>query len=115
MASGASTLYIHTWIHLTQKMTVTHSEDDRLTLTKDSASAVVHLFGATLLDWTPANSTGLLFTSSKALTNGSKAIRGGIPLVFPQFGPGPLPQHGFARVSRLGHVPVPVILCLALI
>ncbi|TPX31436.1 hypothetical protein SmJEL517_g05239 [Synchytrium microbalum] len=41
--------------------------------------------------------------SEKAILNGSKAIRGGIPLVFPVFGtvPGnPLPQHGFARTSK---------------
>ena len=37
------------------------------------------------------------------MLDGSKAIRGGIPLVFPQFGLGPaMPktQHGFARNSR---------------
>src|SRR5690606_35669711 len=39
----------------------------------------------------------LLFLSSKAVFDGSKPIRGGIPIVFPQFGKGPLPQHGFAR------------------
>lgn len=30
----------------------------------------------------------LLFVSEEAVFNGKKAIRGGIPLVFPQFGPG---------------------------
>jgi len=44
-----------------------------------------------------------LFVSSKAALDGSKAIRGGIPVVFPCFGPpshpdhAQLPQHGFAR------------------
>ena len=37
--------------------------------------------------------------SDKALFEHGKAIRGGIPVVWPQFGPGPLPQHGFARVK----------------
>ena len=33
--------------------------------------------------------------------DGSKAIRGGIPVVFPNFGPWKLgPQHGFARISQ---------------
>lgn len=33
--------------------------------------------------------------------DGKKAIRGGIPVVFPQFGPWELgPQHGFARISK---------------
>ena len=44
-----------------------------------------------------------LFVSSLAKTDGSKAIRGGIPLVFPIFGPSTspstMPQHGFARVN----------------
>lgn len=35
--------------------------------------------------------------SSKAFFKPGKAIRGGVPVVFPQFGPGALPQHGFAR------------------
>lgn len=37
--------------------------------------------------------------SDKAIFEQRKAIRGGIPIVWPQFGPGPLPQHGFARVK----------------
>lgn len=42
--------------------------------------------------------------SDKAIFEQGKAIRGGVPLVWPQFGPGQLPQHGFARVKtwRLG-------------
>ncbi|CAG8452028.1 10841_t:CDS:2 [Paraglomus occultum] len=47
-------------------------------------------------------------TSKNAILNGTKAIRGGIPLVFPQFGKAEdssaptaaLPQHGFARNSK---------------
>ena len=37
--------------------------------------------------------------SDKAIFQEGKAIRGGVPLVWPQFGPGVLPQHGFARVK----------------
>lgn len=46
-----------------------------------------------------------LFVSSKALLNGSKPVRGGIPVVFPCFGAPTHPeharlaQHGFARNS----------------
>ena len=37
----------------------------------------------------------------KAKLDGTKAIRGGIPVVFPNFGPWKLgPQHGFARISQ---------------
>lgn len=44
--------------------------------------------------------------SSNAALDGSKAARGGVPVVFPNFGPpgneatSALPQHGFARISR---------------
>ena len=37
--------------------------------------------------------------SDKAIFENGKAIRGGVPVVWPQFGPGQLPQHGFARVK----------------
>jgi glucose-6-phosphate 1-epimerase len=43
----------------------------------------------------------VLFVSSLAKTDGSKAIRGGIPLVFPQFGQPnkDMPSHGFLRCN----------------
>ncbi|KAI1302086.1 hypothetical protein EDD11_005757 [Mortierella claussenii] len=70
------------------------------------ASAEVHLFGSTLTSWKVANKERI-FLSEKAVLDGSKAIRGGIPLVFPVFGKGKaphvtaaLPQHGFARISH---------------
>jgi glucose-6-phosphate 1-epimerase len=42
-----------------------------------------------------------LFLSELSLLDCSRPVRGGIPLCFPRFGPGPapLPQHGFARSS----------------
>eukprot|EP01027_Heterolobosea_sp_BB2_P003474 GEZU01005269.1.p1 GENE.GEZU01005269.1~~GEZU01005269.1.p1 ORF type:complete len:251 (-),score=60.33 GEZU01005269.1:46-798(-) len=39
----------------------------------------------------------MLFLSKNAVFNETAAIRGGIPICWPQFGPGNLPQHGFAR------------------
>lgn len=65
------------------------------------ATAKVALFGATVISW-DTNGTEHLFVSKQAILDGSKAIRGGIPLVFPIFGTKPqisLPQHGFARNS----------------
>jgi glucose-6-phosphate 1-epimerase len=67
------------------------------------------LFGATVISWKATEKSGpgepieRLFVSSKAALDGSKAVRGGIPVVFPCFGPpehpdhSKLPQHGFAR------------------
>ncbi|KAL9127423.1 MAG: hypothetical protein Q9217_003692 [Psora testacea] len=70
-------------------------------------SIEVLLFGATVISWKSAQGEDNLFLSSKAHLDGSKAVRGGIPLVFPVFGPPPpnhptsgLPQHGFARASK---------------
>ncbi|ORY87881.1 galactose mutarotase-like domain-containing protein [Protomyces lactucae-debilis] len=68
------------------------------------ASARIAEYGATVISWKVQNHERL-FLSTKAHLDGSKAIRGGIPLVFPVFGKaneGPcakLPQHGFARTS----------------
>ena len=42
-----------------------------------------------------------LFVSKRSVFDGKKAIRGGVPFVFPIFGPSAvMPQHGFARISR---------------
>ena len=42
--------------------------------------------------------------SKRSVFDGKKAIRGGVPFVFPIFGPSTvMPQHGFARISRLKH------------
>ncbi|XP_065178793.1 uncharacterized protein LOC135809380 [Sycon ciliatum] len=75
------------------KDTVVISLDDKNTVT-------VHLYGATVVSWV-CDGEELLFVSTKAIFDNKKAIRGGIPLVFPNFGPWKLgPQHGFARISR---------------
>ncbi|KAF1967110.1 galactose mutarotase-like protein [Bimuria novae-zelandiae CBS 107.79] len=72
-------------------------------------SVEVLLFGATVTSWkSNGGTTENLWLSEKAALDGSKAVRGGIPVVFPVFGPPPksghvtssLPQHGFARTSR---------------
>jgi len=71
-------------------------------------SIEVLLFGATVTSWkSNGGKTENLWLSEKADLTGTKAVRGGIPVVFPVFGPPPkegptsaLPQHGFARNSR---------------
>lgn len=69
--------------------------------TPDGAVALISLHGAQLLSWTPAGGEDRLYLSPKAIFDGHTAIRGGVPLCFPQFaGEGPLPKHGFARNKR---------------
>uniref|UniRef100_A0A0E0LSR8 glucose-6-phosphate 1-epimerase n=1 Tax=Oryza punctata TaxID=4537 RepID=A0A0E0LSR8_ORYPU len=61
-------------------------------------SAEVYLYGAQVTSWKNDHAEELLFVSSKAIFKPPKAIRGGIPICFPQFGThGNLEQHGFAR------------------
>ncbi|KAK8521135.1 hypothetical protein V6N12_005047 [Hibiscus sabdariffa] len=62
------------------------------------ASARVSLHGGQVLSWRADRGEELLFTSSKAVFKPPYAVRGGIPICFPQFGQrGSLEQHGFAR------------------
>lgn len=64
---------------------VSISEDNsRVTASLPTGESVeVLLFGATVLSWKTAKGKENLFVSSKAHLDGSKAVRGGIPLVFP--------------------------------
>ena len=60
-------------------------------------TAVVALQGAQVLSWVAAGRERL-YLSPAAVLDGHTAIRGGIPLCFPQFNArGPLRKHGFAR------------------
>ncbi|KAE8697257.1 putative glucose-6-phosphate 1-epimerase [Hibiscus syriacus] len=62
------------------------------------ASARVSLHGGRVTSWRNEQGEELLFSSSKANFKPPKAVRGGIPICFPQFGNcGSLEQHGFAR------------------
>lgn len=46
-------------------------------------SVAVNLFGATVTSWKRSDGAEQLFLSEKAALDGSKAVRGGIPVVFP--------------------------------
>lgn len=63
--------------------------------------ALLSLLGGQLLQYRPASQPELLWLSGQAVLDGSKPIRGGIPLCWPWFGKqNQGPQHGTAR---LGH------------
>jgi glucose-6-phosphate 1-epimerase len=68
----------------------------------DGAQARLHRHGGHLLSWIPAGETeDRLYLSPISQAAPGVAIRGGVPLIFPQFaGEGPLPKHGFARTAR---------------
>ncbi|NMF89779.1 D-hexose-6-phosphate mutarotase [Aromatoleum petrolei] len=66
--------------------------------TQAGARAIVSIFGAQVLSWIPAGGQERLYLSPSAIYDGSTAIRGGIPVCFPQFaGLGKLPKHGILR------------------
>ncbi len=79
------------------------SPNDEVVLTHGKAKDVscrIKKFGATVVSW-KVDGVENIFVSKKAILDGSKAIRGGIPVCFPSFGPWKFgPQHGFARNSK---------------
>lgn len=74
----------------------------RVTLAhRSGASAEIYLHGAHVTSWKNAKGEDLFFLSDKSNWASDKPIRGGIPVCFPQFSShGPLPLHGFARISE---------------
>jgi glucose-6-phosphate 1-epimerase len=57
--------------------------------------------GAQVLSWSPAQGGPGLYLSDRSLYGGKEAIRGGVPIIFPQFAErGPGQHHGFARRSN---------------
>jgi glucose-6-phosphate 1-epimerase len=65
----------------------------------DGAQATITLYGAHLVSWKDTTGQERMFMSSKSALDGSKAIRGGVPVIFPQFAArGAGMRHGFARV-----------------
>jgi glucose-6-phosphate 1-epimerase len=76
----------------------------RAVISTPAADAEIYLHGAHLTHWKPHGAEPVLFLSSKSFYEPGKAIRGGVPVIFPWFGPradgkaGPM--HGFARTME---------------
>jgi D-hexose-6-phosphate mutarotase len=72
-----------------------------LEIENDHAQAKIALQGAHIFHYHAKGEEPLLWLSEKAHFQEGKAIRGGVPICFPWFGPhrfdDSLPQHGFAR------------------
>jgi glucose-6-phosphate 1-epimerase len=69
----------------------------------DGMAGEIYLQGAQLIAWQPRGERPVLFTSPNSQFAPGRAIRGGMPIIFPWFGPSRLapaaPQHGFARTT----------------
>lgn len=67
------------------------------------ATGEVYLQGATVTSWTPTGAPPVLWTSARSRYERGVAIRGGIPVCAPWFGPGrhndKEPAHGWFRVA----------------
>lgn len=64
----------------------------------NGAQAIVLLYGGHVVSWVTPDGRERLYLSDKASYAPGQAIRGGVPVIFPQFSTrGPLPRHGFAR------------------
>jgi D-hexose-6-phosphate mutarotase len=74
----------------------------KIALTSPDAEADVYLNGAHVTRWQPSGQKDVLFMSKSSLFSAGKPIRGGVPLIFPWFGPREghpaSPAHGFARL-----------------
>lgn len=69
--------------------------------TAAGAAAVITLYGAHLVSWKAADGRERLYLSERSRFGAGHAIRGGVPVIFPQFADGgPLPRHGFARTAE---------------
>jgi glucose-6-phosphate 1-epimerase len=74
---------------------------DRAVLRTTAGEAHVYLHGAHVAHWQPRGSMPVLFMSAHTRFVSDAAIRGGVPVIFPWFGPragdAQAPAHGFAR------------------
>ncbi len=73
----------------------------RAVLTAQGSLAHVYLHGAHLALFQPEGAEAVLFMSGSSVFRDGKAIRGGVPVIFPWFGDhrsnSALPAHGFVR------------------
>src|SRR5437773_8562354 len=72
-------------------------------VTLDGVGGEIYLQGAQLTAWQRPGGRPVLFTSPNSAFAPGRAIRGGIPIIFPWFGANErapaAPQHGFARTA----------------
>jgi glucose-6-phosphate 1-epimerase len=73
-----------------------------ITISNKHAEADICLYGAQITNYKPYRTMDILWMSPDSNFEKGKAIRGGIPICFPWFGPhksdSSKPQHGFARL-----------------
>ena len=80
----------------------------RAAITTPACTAEIYLQGAHLTHWQPIGQEPVLFLSERSFFTPGKAIRGGVPIIWPWFGSRTAtpesprtdgPSHGFARTA----------------
>ncbi|AGH80999.1 aldose 1-epimerase [Psychromonas sp. CNPT3] len=101
-------------LHLQKKSTLSPSVSvkqdsngyDFIVIEHPKLSAAFALHGAHLVHFQRPNEAPIIWLSKSALYQDGKAIRGGVPICWPWFGPAgeelgaDLPAHGFARTQK---------------
>jgi len=85
------------------RMVTAHGSLPAVEVNLASATALIYLHGAHVAQWTPADQEPVLWMSAHSEFSSSAALRGGIPVCFPWFGPNlndaAAPNHGWARIT----------------
>ncbi|CAK9885159.1 MAG: Putative glucose-6-phosphate 1-epimerase [Candidatus Erwinia impunctatus] len=71
---------------------------DLIVIVHPEVRAAITVQGAHLIAWQASGEKPLLWLSEKSPFTAGKAIRGGVPVCWPWFGPAGEPAHGFARI-----------------
>jgi len=78
-----------------------HGGLPRLVITTPVSTAEIYLHGAHVTAFQKKGEPPLLWMSAESLFAPGKAIRGGVPICFPWFGPRTgAPAHGYARITE---------------
>ena len=78
-----------------------NGELTKVEVTTDWSTAEIYLHGAQVTDFQKKDEAPLLFTSQCSRFGRNQPIRGGVPVIFPWFGPREgEPMHGFARLTE---------------
>jgi glucose-6-phosphate 1-epimerase len=90
------------------KLTEFHGHPAVALQAADGARATVLLHGGHLVSWIPAGGQEQLYVSPASRYDEGEAVRGGVPVIFPQFSTrGTLPRHGLVRTRAWGFVEMP--------
>ena len=90
------------------KLTEFHGHPAVALQAADGARATVLLHGGHLVSWIPAGGQEQLYVSPTSRYGDGEAVRGGVPVIFPQFSTrGTLPRHGLVRTRAWEFVDMP--------